>query len=212
MFDLTQIFLLDNIPNKIKNEIVTTFPKPLRFKKNDIIYSQENFSKALAFVIEGTAFAISNNQNQVFLRTFNEGMCFGAGALFSDENIYISSIIAKTDTKVLFINEDILTELFNKYPETSINYIKFLSEKIRFLNKKLSIVSCSEADDTLYKYLLGITNEKGIAILPISMTLLAKTLGLSRATLYRAFDNLTRSGKIIKKNNEIKVIKNEKIS
>ena len=44
------------------------------------------------------------------------------------------------------------------------------------------------------------------------MTLLAKTLGLGRATLYRSLDNLERDGIILRENNNIKVIKNEKNS
>lgn len=44
------------------------------------------------------------------------------------------------------------------------------------------------------------------------MTRFAKTLGLSRATLYRALDILEKNGNIIKENNKLKVIKYEKNS
>ena len=105
-----------------------------------------------------------------------------------------------------------MKNLFLKYPQVSINYIEFLTEKVRFLNKKLSIISCNDADDTLYKYLCGICDSNGIASLPFSMTLLAKSLGLGRATLYRCLDSLEKDGIILRGNNTIKVIKNEKNS
>ena len=43
-----------------------------------------------------------------------------------------------------------------------------------------------------------------------NMSLVSKTLGISRASLYRALSDLEKSGYIIKENNYIKVIKNEK--
>ena len=43
-----------------------------------------------------------------------------------------------------------------------------------------------------------------------SMTLLAKTLGLGRATLYRSLEGLEKDGVILRENNNIKVIKKEK--
>lgn len=212
MFEISQIFLLNNLPFELKTDIIKGFPKPILFKKGELIYSKEKFSNALAFVISGSAFAVSNNQNKIHLQTFCEGMCFGAGALFNNEKEYISSVFAKTNTKILFLEEEFLKNLFLNYPQVSINYIEFLTEKVRFLNKKLSIISCNDADDTLYNYLCGISNSENFAVIPTSMTILAKTLGISRASLYRALDNLIQSGKIIKKNNEIKVIKNEKNS
>ena len=42
--------------------------------------------------------------------------------------------------------------------------------------------------------------------------MLAKMLGMGRATLYRALDSLEAEGYIIKQNNLIKVIENEKNS
>ena len=43
-----------------------------------------------------------------------------------------------------------------------------------------------------------------------SMTLLASGLGLGRATLYRSLDTLQEKGIILRENNIVKVIKNEK--
>ena len=44
--------------------------------------------------------------------------------------------VGKTDAKILFISEKKLKSIFLKYPQASINYIEFLSDKVRFLNKK----------------------------------------------------------------------------
>ena len=144
------------------------------------------------------------------MKSFESGSVFGAAAVFGGEK-YVSKIIAETNTTILFITEHQLKEVFIEYPQTSLNYISFLSEKIRFLNSKLSVISCGSAEDTVYRYLSGVTDSENYARLPESMTLLAKMLGLGRASLYRSLDALEQSGMIMRENNKLKVIKNEKI-
>lgn len=137
-------------------------------------------------------------------------MSFGAASLFGNSDCYISEIIAKTDLEVLFVTEDELTALFSKYPQTAINYISFLSEKVRFLNKKLNVVSSSGTENTVFKYLTSIANEDGEIKSFKNMSLISKSLGISRASLYRAISDLEKNGYIIKENNYIKVINYEK--
>ena len=51
--------------------------------------------------------------------------------------------------------------VFEKYPKTAVNYITFLSEKIRFLNKKLNVVSSSGTENTVFKYLTSLADKNG---------------------------------------------------
>lgn len=212
MNGIENLFLFKGLSDNEKNEIIKSFDSPTLYKKNEIIYSADNFPFAIGFIIEGSAIAVTNNKNNVHMRSFQKGACFGAAAIFGGNEIYVSTITAKSDAKILFISEEKLKNIFLKYPKTSINYIEFLSDKVRFLNKKLSVISCSNAEDTLMKYLISVTDSDNNAKIPDSMTLLAKTLGLGRATLYRCLESLEKDGLILRENNNIKVIKNEKNS
>ncbi|MBE6777561.1 MAG: Crp/Fnr family transcriptional regulator [Ruminococcaceae bacterium] len=180
------------------------------FKKGDIIYSDTVFNNAIGFIIEGSAVAVSNNHNETFLKTFTQNMCFGAAAVFGGDKNYVSTITAKSDCQILFITEKELQSIFEKFPQTAINYITFLSDKVRFLNNKLCVISCLSAEDTVLTYLSNVKDNDGYAQIPKNMTLFAKMLGLSRASLYRALDILMQNGSILKENNKYKVIKNEK--
>ncbi len=204
------LFLLENLEDDCINEIIKLFPSSQIFKKGDTIYSHTVFNNALGFIIKGTAFAVSNNQNKVMLNMFERGMCFGAAALFGGNAPYVSTVTAKTDCEILFLNEETLKQIFRRYPQTAINYITFLSDKVRFLNNKLCVISCMAAEDTVLTYLSNSCDSDGYANIPKSMTLFAKTLGLSRASLYRVLDTLEKSGNILRENKNIKVIKNEK--
>lgn len=204
------LFLLDSLENSEKQEIISSFPKPVKFKKGELICSSKDFSYALGFIVSGSAFAVTNNPNKVVMKRFSPGMCFGAAALFGGGGRYVTTVAAEKDSEIVFLTEERLTELFKAYSKTAVNYITFLSDKIRFLNEKISVITCQSAEDTVYQYLLSAKSNDGYAVLPKSMTMLAKMLGLGRASLYRSLDRLEQAGYIKRENNEIKVIKNEK--
>lgn len=212
MKELEKLFIFNGLEECQKNEIVSSFSKPKIYKKNEIIYSATHFPNALGYILNGEAFAVTDNGQNVVMRSFQRGCCFGAASIFGGDDKYVSTITAKTDIEILFISQSELESIFLKYPKTALNYINFLSEKIRFLNTKLNVISCSNAEDTLLKYLVSVCDSQNNAIIPKSMTLLAKSLGLGRATLYRCLDSLEKDGIILRENNTIKVIKNEKNS
>ncbi len=210
MNSLKNLFLFAGLTDAEKDEIISGFSKPCKFKKGEVIYSDDNFRNAMGVILKGKAFAVTNGNSELYMKSFEKGAVFGVASMFCNEAVYVSTIVASTETEVLFIDEASLRSAILKNPQISLNYIIFLSGKIRFLNSKLSMLSASSSEDTLYGYLCSVSGNNGIAAIPKSMTLLAKMLGLSRATLYRCLDTLIESGKITKENNLIKVIKNEK--
>ncbi len=209
---IKNLFLFNGLSDNDKENIISSLSEIKSFKKGEIIYAAESFSNALGILIKGSAFAVTNNGNKVLMNRFEQGKCFGAAAVFGADNTYSSTVTADTDCTVLFIPEKQLKDIFAKYPVTALNYIKFLSGKIRFLNSKLSMLSCSSAEDTVLTYFSSVADSFGIAKIPKNMTQLSKMLGLGRATLYRCLDSLQEQGYILKENNYVKVIKNEKNS
>ena len=212
MFCLDDFFLFFGLSDTEKKKIIQSLNKPQTFNKGDIIYSAEHFPNAIGIILKGEAFAVTNNEHRLYMKSFKEGTCFGAAAVFGNGNEYVSTVTAKTDVTILFITENELKNIFLTFPETSVNYINFLSDKIRFLNKKVGLLSSGSAEDTVLNYLSTIADNEGNATLPRNMTLLSKTLGISRASLYRCLDSLENEGFIIKEKNKVMVIKNEKNS
>lgn len=203
---MDSIFLFNGLTENEKDEAKKLLDSTKKFKKGEIIYSAENFNNAIGYIINGKAFAVSNNGSSLHMNTFLKGSCFGVAALFGDNEQYVSSIVAKTDCEIQFISENELQKIFKLFPICSVNYIRFLSEKIRFLNKKLDMLSRPLAEDTVLNYLTTNMDQDGKAKIPKNITLVAKTLGLGRATVYRCLDSLENKGKILRENNYIKVI------
>ncbi len=210
MIKKDEFFLLKGLKDSEKEELLSLFPKPQEFKKGDIIYSADKFSNAIGFIKSGRAEAIGSGDKSLLMKTFDEGTSFGAAAVFNNNERYVSTIKAKTDTEIIFLSEEFLIEIFKRFPKTATNYISFLSDKIRFLNKKLSLLSCSNTEDTVFNYILSNADKDNISNLPKSMTALSKMLGISRASLYRSLDDLEKKGYILRLENKVKVINYEK--
>lgn len=199
------LFLLNGLEEEDKEKVISSLPEAVKFKKGELIYSRNSFIKAVAVIVSGAAEAVTDNNRRLVMKRLNAGSCFGAAAVFGKNSSYVSTVTALTDAEICFITEEFLTALFKKYPQTAVNYITFLSDKIRFLNGRLSVISCNEAEDTVLKYLSSLAGDGAYAVIPVSMTELAKMLGLSRASLYRSLDSLEASGCIVRENNRIKV-------
>lgn len=210
MEEVKDLFLLDGLSQEDKEKIISYLAPPIKFSKYEVIYSADDFTTSLGLICKGKAFAVTNNGQGAFMKSFCSGEVFGAAAIFGNGQKYVSSVIAKTDIEVLFIEEEILRKIFLLYPKTAINYITFLSDKVRFLNKKLSLLSSPNAEDTLLNYLNSVKDNDGYAYIPENMTIFSKMLGIGRATLYRSFEKLEKSGKIKRENNIVKVINYEK--
>lgn len=199
------LFLLDGLQENEKREIISSLPETVKFKKGEIVYSPESFRRAIGFVKSGSVSAVTNNSQQMVMKRIYAGSCFGAAAVFGTADTYVSTVSAAEDAEICFITEETLVLLFEKHPVTAVNYIAFLSDRIRFLNKKLSVISCSDAENTVLKYLTLLADDNGYAVIPVSMTELSKMLGLGRASLYRSLEALEKRGSIIRENNKIKV-------
>lgn len=173
--------------------------EPVSFLKGETIYSEKHFQRSIGIVLSGSAKAIPLGGDGV-LSYFREGSVFGAAAVFGDDKEYISKIEAVKPCKIQFIEEERLSRVFRQYPKVAVNYISFLSSRIRFLNEKLSIMMRDGAEGKLYAYLLKNGGYEG------KMTGLADTLYMGRTTLYRELANLEQKKLIVREDGKIKVI------
>lgn len=207
MSDYKNFFLFEGLSDAERTQAIKSLEEPKVFAKGDIIYSEKNFFRAIGYFISGTATAVTNNKSNIVMKKFGAGMSFGAAAVFGEGSSYISTIIAQEDCVIQFVSEEKLRELFTQFPVTAVNYISFLSEKVRFLNKKLSIISCTTAEDTVLKYLLESADDNGFVLMPKNMSLLAKSIGVGRSSLYRSLESLEKNGNIERQESNIRVIK-----
>lgn len=170
--------------------VIKTFAKGERAENID--------SPGLSFVGEGTLEVFGQTEGKtVLLNTLKEGCAFGVARLFCKEDSEVSKIISKGTSKVYFIPFNIVEELIITEGKVAVNYISFLSEKIRFLNRRIGEYTAKNSESRLAMYLLSNNpDEKGEVVIKMPLSRLAEHLGMGRASLYRSIEELERDGYI----------------
>ena len=176
-----------------------------RFSRGETICDPATAERALGIVLEGRAEAVAPTRERAVLAAFGPGDTFGAAALFGGEG-YVSRIRAVTGCTVLLLPEALLRQWFARCPRMAVNYIAFLSGRVRFLNGKIAIFTQDSAQHRLYRWLRANCDETGCLPEKLSMTKLAATLSMGRTSLYRAMEALESAGLIVRDGKRIEVI------
>lgn len=132
----------------------------------------------------------------VVMRMIGKGEVFGAASVFGTWKEGSSSITAAAICKVIYISEDDLRRIMTEYPAVALNYIGYLSDKIRFLNRRIDMFSAGSAVGKVYEYIVTTADENGFSDTGFGMAELARRLKCGRTSLYRAVDSLESSGLI----------------
>ncbi len=176
-----------------------------RFSRGETICDPATAERALGIVLEGWAEAVAPTRERAVLAAFGPGATFGAAALFGGEG-YVSRIRAVTGCTVLLLPEALLRQWFARCPRMAVNYIAFLSGRVRFLNGKIAIFTQDSAQHRLYRWLRANCDETGCLPEKLSMTKLAATLSMGRTSLYRAMEELEEAKLIVRDGKRIEVI------
>lgn len=176
------------------------------FKSGDEIFSPKNEEKRLGFILVGEANVYSADGNHtVMLRSLNEGDTFGVSNLFDENSRFVSLIVAKKASSVIFFTPEAIGRLLDDSSEFRMSYIKFLSERICFLNKKISCFTAGSPERRLAVFLCSQSSEQTFTV-SINANSLSEMLNIGRASLYRAFDKLIADGFIQKTGKNITLI------
>lgn len=178
------------------------------YGKHESVFSPDSFQKCLAVILKGSAEVSKSTEKGILhMSELHAGNVFGMSCIFTEDEVFPTSVTAKEQLRVLFITKEQLTELFTKYPMILENYLGILSKKIHFLNKKIESFSASDATSALRAYLLDTKEKLGTNkfIIPVSYQTLSSMLSIGRTSLYRALDELEQDGFLRKNRKEIEI-------
>ena len=167
------------------------------FAAGEVIGSPETGAHPHLIVILSGKASVSTPDagHNVLLRFLGRGDLFGIANLFSGEP-FVSTVQAVADCSCVFFSEEAVRRLLDDNSRFRENYIGYLSGRIRFLNRKIGYLTAGSAERRLALYLAGLGH--GEVTLTESISSLSELLNLGRASLYRAFDQLTADGFLIK--------------
>ena len=159
---------------------------------------------SLYIILSGTAAVYTRDENRDFLlRTVSAGDTLGVANLFAQEP-FVSRVISLENVRLMTVSVDAVSHLIKSDGGVAMKYILFLSDRIRFLNRRIAILSAGSAERRLAAWLdASCPRDVDSLVIPISMSALADALGLGRASLYRAFDDLRDGGFIKRQKNQV---------
>ena len=190
--------------NEIENILSVLGPTVIK-KKDEELYR----NGYLAIIVSGKATIKRLNDigDCITIRTISEGEMFGIASVFGDWKNGMSSILADTTCKVIYFSENTFTDIINRYPKVSINYIQYLSNKIRFLNRKLDAFTAKSTEERLYEFLLSQSDADGNVNLKFGIAELARRINVGRTSIYRDIETLQSKKLILRNGHNFKIIK-----
>ena len=172
---------------------------PLSFVPGQTVYEPGNFRRCLGVVLSGQ---LQVTKGALAVSALGPGDLFGAAALYSDEPEFASTITAKRPGRCLMLDQALVDRLLAEQSQIRENYLRYLTGRIRFLSGRLQTLAQSGVEGKLARYLLA----AGTGELTCSAIQLCQRLGISRASLYRAFAALEDSGLITRRGKTITVL------
>lgn len=144
-----------------------------------------------------------DDSHELLLRTLGASDTLGVANLFVSEP-FVSRVCATEYTVILSVSEEAVRKILTSDSGAAFRYISFLSDRIRFLNRRIAILSAGSAERKLAAW-LDASSPSSVSefILPMPMNSLSLSLGLGRASLYRAFDILTDAGYLIREGRRV---------
>lgn len=212
---LQKLFLFTGIDFPLLNKTYHILDKAIlrEYVPDEILLSRQQDPIGLGVLLDGSAQILSGDEKRpALLRTLCAGDTFGAASLFSGERNYRTCVRAITQCCVLYLPADLIQEICYHEPMAAQNYISFLSERISFLNRKITAYTAGSAQEKLILYLLHLPlGADGSWELDTSYGGLSEQLGVGRASLYRAMDSLCEAGLIIRKKKKVTPLQLKKL-
>ena len=199
---LARTFLFRDVPEAAEAVLSDSRAIRQQAEKGEVIYDPSHFRRCLGVVLEGT---VQVNKGTLIMSVLRQGDLFGAAALFHQRPDYATTLTARSRCSLLLLPQELIEEWMERWPQVGRNYVTYLSQRIWFLSGKIDALTAGTAGRKVAQYLLA-HEEEGRVALDCSLTGLAGRLGVSRASLYRALDDLQAQGAISHRGRTIHIL------
>lgn len=164
----------------------------LSFRRGETVSESQSGTECVGVVISGSLTVSAQDQSSVSV--MKRGGEFGICNIFVREKMP-TVLRARIQSRVMFMPKDDFAKLLGEDKALMYRYIKLCNEKMIYLAERLRLLSISDCTQRLMYYLRS-ESRNGKVRLACSKDELAKLLGISRSSLFRALDSLEAQNKI----------------
>jgi CRP/FNR family transcriptional regulator len=191
MEDIQSLEYFKSLNADILNEIKVLL-KEETYQAGENIFFEGDKSKGIYFVEEGTVkvYKSSKDGREQILKLIYRGDSFNDVTVFV-KDVNPASAEAVTAVKLYLLSRENIVNLIYKHPEISLNIIKSMAEKLRYLTSAIEDLSLKHTQERIAKILLLFEGRK------LSQKIIADIAGTAREVVSRALKEFA-SKKIIK--------------
>ena len=182
------------------------------FEKGDAVMTEKSFARCLIVILKGSASVckIGGDGRRTVINLLRRGDVFGMATLFYEQD-FPSEIVAEEPCRMAIFPKELIEEAFASSPEFAKAYVTLLSQKIHFLNSRIGTFAEGETPERFLRWLCDVSGGRTEFSLPCSMSKAANSIGVGRASLYRAVDLLAEEGVLKRDGRNIVILKPERV-
>ena len=161
------------------------------YEKGEAIITRNDTRRFLIYIVKGRV-EVFTSDAVYQMRRIEAGDYFGVASLFNEEG-YVTDVIAGNASAMIMFEQSLVEDCIRNCPAFALNYITFLGQRIRFLNRRIALLTNDSSQHSLNGYLLRAYERWGSEFtMPLSCAALARTLNISRSALYRGLADLEK--------------------
>lgn len=172
-----------------------------KYKKNEIIFNEDETACFYYQIIEGSVRAFnSNDEGKEFTQgIFYSGECFGEPPLFINE-VYPSKTIALHDCTIIKLSKDKFLKVLDEYPSIQKSFLSALAYKIHSKTSTSKDIINQKPEFRVTAFLNNFKKKSGTlkdtVLIPYTRQEIANFTGLRVETVIRVFTKMNSSKKV----------------
>ncbi len=195
---LSKTFLFKGLTIDLIEKIITEYPPVIeKYSRTEIIGHDESNDKRVGFILEGKCEVIRSKSDgsHTVLNVLTPCDSFGILSVLADEE-YSTQVYVINNSSILYFSKQQINDIVNNYSQISMNIIKFLANRIGFLNRKIETFSGTRVENRLASYLLSRADSYRCDSFPFNIKKCSEAINAGRASVYRILDSFMQSGLI----------------
>ncbi len=181
-----------------------------KYNRNEVIvYSGDDVTHQL-ILIEGSVKNEMSDYNGKIIKItdLDAPRILAPGFLFGNQNNYPVSIFAKTDCEIMAIARSFFTNTLLGNKQLQLNFLNLISNQTQFLTRKINFLKLKSIKAKIAHFLLNqyLRQKKQTITLPQSQTQLSDLFGVTRPSLSRSMNEMSRDSIISINGRQVKLI------
>lgn len=182
----------------IENLFTKGFYEVKAYKKNSVIYFQNEICTTFDIVLKGTVSVqgVDDKGNYISISDFTVGNEIGGNLVFSHKNFYPMTVLSKTDATILHLKKDLILSLCQSNTTFLTSFLQSLSDKTLILTDKIKTLSFKSIRQCIIDYLVleSYAQKSNKIKLGLTKKELADKFGVQRPSLSRELNKMRNDG------------------